>query len=703
MGKKVIVCGSRFGQFYIEALKQMKEIEIVGLLARGSERSRACSTYYKIPLYTTVDEVPEIDLACIAVKTSVLGGQGTALAEEFLRRKINVLLEQPIHYKELGECYKIAKINKVYFGLGNLYLNLPAVKNFLDNIRLLKATEPILYVNIELATQVSYPVISILGEVLGTLRPWNEIGVVNNKIPFQTNVVEIDNVPVTFRAHNEIDKTDIDGFLHLLFQITVGYPGGRLSLLDPHGPVIWFPRIHFPKDEIIPGNLNNNSPLNMQEENYVILYNNQENIYKDIFTKVWPSAISGDIGSAIKSSMDNINMQKSLNNSQAWQMLMKNFGYPEIVNKSIYNYYPVEKLFIDTKIGYKLENSLIAGMAVFNNICLKTMYFYLQCSIKERNKGYTYEELLKEMQVMKKFEPIIHRWINVLSINNYIRFDKSKIYFDNIMNYSELERMWSAGEQTWNQYGLGEKSTYDYFKNNALRLLEIMRGEMNPTLLLFPNGQMEIATDLYSNTAIALYYNEIIAKHMQKQCERYNKCRILEVGGGTAATTKSVLKLLKVSHVEKYVFSDVSEFFINHAQKLFQEIPFMDYLKLDINSNFNNGVIKDNSIDILLAVGVLNNAKNIENTLKYIRKILKNTGQAIIVEAIGESVPMLISQAFMMEKTTDERNEKNETFLTLEQWHKLFQEIGFIVKESLPTVTSDLSVSNQKLFILECK
>ena len=258
--------------------------------------------------------------------------------------------------------------------------------------------------------------------------------------------MKIDNVPVTFRAHNEIDKTDIDGFLHLLFQITVGYPGGRLSLLDPHGPVIWFPRIHFPKDEIIPGNLNNNSPLNMQEENYVILYNNQENIYKDIFTKVWPSAISGDIGSAIKSSMDNINMQKSLNNSQAWQMLMKNFGYPEIVNKSIYNYYPVEKLFIDTKIGYKLENSLIAGMAVFNNICLKTMYFYLQCSIKERNKGYTYEELLKEMQVMKKFEPIIHRWINVLSINNYIRFDKSKIYFDNIMNYSELERMWSVPE-----------------------------------------------------------------------------------------------------------------------------------------------------------------------------------------------------------------------------------------------------------------
>ena len=83
-----------------------------------------------------------------------------------------------------------------------------------------------------------------------------------------------------------------------------------------------------------------------------------------------------------------------------------------------------------------------------------------------------------------------------------------------------------AGEQTWNQYGLGEKSTYDYFKNNALRLLEIMRGEMNPTLLLFPNGQMEIATDLYSNTAIALY---IIMKLLLNIC-RNNAKGIINVG-----------------------------------------------------------------------------------------------------------------------------------------------------------------------------
>lgn len=34
--KNIIVYGSRFGQFYLEALKRMKGIKIVGLLAKGN-------------------------------------------------------------------------------------------------------------------------------------------------------------------------------------------------------------------------------------------------------------------------------------------------------------------------------------------------------------------------------------------------------------------------------------------------------------------------------------------------------------------------------------------------------------------------------------------------------------------------------------------------------------------------------------------
>lgn len=82
--KNIIVYGSRFGQFYLEALKRMKGIKIVGLLAKGSDRSYECARYYNIPLYTSLDEVEErVDVACVAVKTG-------ALAVKLLEKGIEV-------------------------------------------------------------------------------------------------------------------------------------------------------------------------------------------------------------------------------------------------------------------------------------------------------------------------------------------------------------------------------------------------------------------------------------------------------------------------------------------------------------------------------------------------------------------------------------------------------------------------------------
>ena len=185
---------------------------------RSQNCSYECARYYNIPLYTSLDEVEErVDVACVAVKTGALGGEGANIAKQLLRKGINVLLEQPVHYKELGECYKIAQNQKVYFGVGNLYLNLPAVQNFIRNVHIVSKTEKIAYINVDLATQVSYPVISILGEVLQTLRPWENVGSICGHVPFQTETVKIGDIPISFRAHNEIEKENIDGFLHIQY------------------------------------------------------------------------------------------------------------------------------------------------------------------------------------------------------------------------------------------------------------------------------------------------------------------------------------------------------------------------------------------------------------------------------------------------------------------------------------------------------
>lgn len=115
-----------------------------------------------------------------------------------------------------------------------------------------------------------------MGEVLQTLRPWENVGSICGHVPFQTETVKIGDIPISFRAHNEIEKENIDGFLHMLFRISVGFAGGQLTLFDPDGPVIWNPRIHFPDENIIPGRLEFHSPLNMDEQNSFILYSSEK-------------------------------------------------------------------------------------------------------------------------------------------------------------------------------------------------------------------------------------------------------------------------------------------------------------------------------------------------------------------------------------------------------------------------------------------
>lgn len=291
----------------------------------------------------------------------------------------------------------------------------------------------------------------------------------------------------------------------------------------------------------------------------------------------------------------------------------------------------------------------------------------------------------------------------MLNSNSYIRNEEKEYYFEKKMHYSELEKIWVDGKNVWENANLGTISTYEYFKNNALKLNYIMKGELNPTLLLFPEGQMYVADDLYSKTPISSYYNQMISDYVKSECELREGCRLLELGGGTASTAKPIIEKIKFLSVEEYFFSDISDFFVNRAKELFSGIRFIEYLKIDINNDFVSDKIKEDSVDIVIAVGVLNNAKNIEVTLKNIKKVLKKDGKVIIVEAIGESVQMLISQAFMMQEPDDARAEKNETFLKLYQWHELFQKVGFAVEKSLPTIDSELCVYNQKVFVLSCQ
>lgn len=239
-------------------------------------------------------------------------------------------------------------------------------------------------------------------------------------------------------------------------------------------------------------------------------------------------------------------------------------------------------------------------------------------------------------------------------------------------------------------------NVFQYFRENARLLNDLLNNKVNANEILFSKGSDGIAKGLYSKTAIAIYLNELIVSNIKELLNEKN-ITILELGGGTASTTEKI-----VSNIEydKYIFTDISPYFIEKAKDAFREYKGIEYGIINIDDDESYKQV-GSKVDLIIAVGVLNNARNIENSLMYIKKILKDDGILMIVEAVDESPEILISQVFMMTEADDIRNKENITFLKMNQWIEMFKKLGFELLTFEPKNASWLENFNQKLFILK--
>lgn len=345
---RTIVCGSTFGQFYLEALKlQENEFEVVGLLAKGSERSKKCASNYNVKLYSEVDELPDdIDLACVVLRSSVLGGCGTDLTIKLMERGIHVIQEHPLHPKDLEKCYRLAKKNNVFFQTGNLYANLPEVKKFIECAKAVNQIQKPAYINAAFAAQVSYPAVEILMYAMPSIRDWEVHCVNKDSGPFHILTGLLGSTPVTLEIHNEVYPKDPDNHMYLLHNIVIVYECGRLTLEDTFGPTLWNPRLHVSVDMYERGQLQGEFPDYMLENTSEILGDYVHLSFKDTLTKLWPKAILEDLMSIreciCKGKSSAKKAQQEILCAKQWSEITKSLGYADIISNCAHNSVPSE-------------------------------------------------------------------------------------------------------------------------------------------------------------------------------------------------------------------------------------------------------------------------------------------------------------------------------------------------------------------------
>ncbi len=300
---RVVVCGTTFGQVYLEAVRAHRaSFELVGILANGSERSRACADHYGVPLFAEASQLPEhVDVACVVVRSSLLGGRGTELAHRLMARGIHVLQEHPLHHDELAACIREARRHGVQYQLNSFYPHLAAVQRFLRAAAHIFERHPPSYVDATCSVQVAYALLDILRLAFRRVRPWGFAATAPSAdllsrsrrgFPFRSLDGVFGGIPLSLRIEYQIDAGEPDAHAHLFHRIVFGTEAGELVLVSTNGPVVWCARPQIPREVLDPGSRRILADCRMPEDDVstTLLGSTEERTQGVLFRSAWPEA-----------------------------------------------------------------------------------------------------------------------------------------------------------------------------------------------------------------------------------------------------------------------------------------------------------------------------------------------------------------------------------------------------------------------------
>ena len=243
----------------------------------------------------------------------------------------------------------------------------------------------------------------------------------------------------------------------------------------------------------------------------------------------------------------------------------------------------------------------------------------------------------------------------------------------------------------------------DYIRSNLDNLPALLEGRTAAHDLLFPQGSLAFVRGLYRENVIARYLSTAAAALIARGAARREgqPLRILEVGAGTGGTTEDVLAALEGADVE-YHFTDAAAFFLPEARARFGQRPGIRFGVLNIDNDVRAQGYQPEHYDIVLAAGVLENARNQRQALENIRLLTAPQGWVVLTEPTREFPWIMASQAFMMTPPEDEARQQ-ASYLDVRGWEILLEAVNDAPVLTLPAADHPLGQQGCHLFAQQIK
>ncbi|GAA3602944.1 Gfo/Idh/MocA family oxidoreductase [Kineosporia mesophila] len=335
MTARVVVVGGGFGRIHARAVASRPDrYQFAGVAGRGGAASRELAAVHGVPYFDLTDGCDEAaeaaDVACVAVGSAISGGDGSAVAQNFLARKVPVLQEHPLHPDELLACARVAREHGVQHRMNLHYRHVRPVRVFIDAARRLAQRSEILFVDAASPVHVLHPLIDILAAALGGVRPWSWKDVAGSG-PLRSVTGTFAGVPVTLRVQNQLDPLDRDNQALLWHRIAVGTSAGVLTLADTHGPVLWSPRWHADRDEHRRLVTEGPGAQRLGQSSTTVLPGTDAVAMAEVLADRWPEAVDQALSGllAAEGSDPLRQAQLDLSTARIWNDVTTHLGPPE--------------------------------------------------------------------------------------------------------------------------------------------------------------------------------------------------------------------------------------------------------------------------------------------------------------------------------------------------------------------------------------
>lgn len=317
---------------------------------------------------------------------------------------------------------------------------------------------------------------------------------------------------------------------------------------------------------------------------------------------------------------------------------------------------------------------------------------------QKAGEKYEIPELKEKLEFIPKYGRLYDEFINIFQKSGFISLEGTTVITSQRMETEELKEEIAALEYTKKHL----ETAYPAVKTHANLLWacsrhypEIFTGKVRATDIMFPNSSMELVEGIYRGNDVADYYNGLVIWSLLSYIEARKatlaageKIKILEIGAGTGGTSAPVFKAIsKYKEHLVYTYTDISMAFIHYGRQQFEaQNPYVEFKVLNVENDIKSQNYTPGDYDIIIATNVLHATKNIRNTLRNMKDLLKTNGWAVIneithVQHVATMTFGLLDGWWLYE---DEENRmKGSPLLKRETWERILKEEGFGRMEAL--------------------